>query len=176
MMFFGMSLFKSGVLTASKPPAFYRKMIFIGLPVGLSLSLIGIWQNYQHNWAMEYSMIYGFLYNLFGSIASSLAYIGIVMLIVLSPRMAGFKASMTSTGKMAFTNYILTSVICGFIFYGYGLGLFGKLEHYQQFMVIIFVWSVLIILSTIWLKHYYYGPLEWFWRYLTYGKRPPFRR
>ncbi|QQS51715.1 MAG: DUF418 domain-containing protein [Bacteroidota bacterium] len=176
MMFLGMALYKTGVLTASKPAVFYKRLIFIGLPLGMLLSIVGIRQNYEHQWAMEYSMIVGYLYNLFGSIPSSLAYIGIVMLIAISTRMAGFKASMTSTGKMAFTNYILTSILCGFIFYGYGLGLFGKLERFGQFMVVIGVWSLLILFSTLWLKRFYYGPLEWLWRYLTYGKKPPFRR
>ena len=65
-------------------------------------------------------MFFGHLYNYIGSIATSMAYIGLVMLLAKSQKFQWFKKAMTSTGKMAFTNYILMSLICGIIFYGYG--------------------------------------------------------
>jgi uncharacterized protein len=176
LMFTGMAFYKNGIVTAQKSRLFYKKMIFIGLPLGTAFSVYGIWQNFAHQWNLEYSLVLGYLYNYFGSIATSIGFIGIVMLIAKSDKFIKFKRAMTSTGKMAFTNYILMSVICGLIFNGFGLGLFGSLERFEQLLVVFGIWTILITLSVWWLKRFFYGPLEWLWRYLTYGKRPPFKR
>jgi uncharacterized protein len=76
---------------------------------------------------------------------------------------------------MAFSNYILTSLICTTIFEGYGFGFFGKLQRYQLYGIVLAVWAVILIISPIWLRHFRFGPLEWAWRSLTYWKKQPFR-
>jgi len=81
-----------------------------------------------------------------------------------------------SVGKFAFTNYLLTTLICGFIFYGHGLGKFGVVERWQQILYVLGVWTFLILFSIVWSRKYYYGPVEWLWRYLTYGNKPVFRK
>ncbi len=84
--------------------------------------------------------------------------------------------SLMAVGRMAFTNYILQSVICTFVFYGHGLGLFGRVPRTGQVLVFIGVWIFLMIFSPWWLKYYRYGPLEWLWRSLAYRSRPQMRR
>lgn len=79
-------------------------------------------------------------------------------------------------GQMALTNYILTSILCVFYFYGYGLKQYGRLEFFQLYYVVDAVWIVLLGFSTVWLRYFQFGPLEWLWRSLTYWKRQPFRR
>jgi uncharacterized protein len=76
---------------------------------------------------------------------------------------------------MAFSNYILTSLICTTIFEGYGFGLFNKLQRYQLYGVVLAVWIVILVISPIWLRYFRFGPLEWLWRSLTYWKKQPFR-
>ncbi len=76
---------------------------------------------------------------------------------------------------MAFSNYILTSIICAFIFYGFGFALFGELQRHQLYYVVAAAWAFQLIASPIWLRHFRFGPLEWLWRWLTYGKKPPMR-
>jgi uncharacterized protein len=78
-------------------------------------------------------------------------------------------------GRMAFTNYLAQSVIFGFIFYGYGLGLFGHLGASAALAIGIAVYLAQIVASTWWLKHYRFGPVEWLWRTAMYGKRQPMR-
>lgn len=77
-------------------------------------------------------------------------------------------------GRMAFTNYLLQSVVMGFIFYGYGLGLFGKLSLSAGFALVLAIYAVQIVASRWWLACFRYGPLEWLWRTLMYGAAPPF--
>ncbi|MBV8454240.1 MAG: DUF418 domain-containing protein, partial [Deltaproteobacteria bacterium] len=50
-----------------------------------------------------------------------------------------------------------------------------KLQRYQLYGVVLFVWIVILTWSPIWLRHFRFGPLEWAWRSLTYWKRQPMR-
>ena len=79
-------------------------------------------------------------------------------------------------GRMAFTNYLMQSVIFGWLFYGYGLGLFGKLGVTAALAIGIGVYILQIVFSAYWLKRYFYGPVEWLWRSVTYGTRQPLWR
>ena len=74
-------------------------------------------------------------------------------------------------GRMAFTNYVAQSVIFGWIFYGYGLGLFGRLGITAALAIGIAVYIAQVLFSAWWLRRYRYGPLEWLWRSLMYGER-----
>jgi uncharacterized protein len=79
-------------------------------------------------------------------------------------------------GQMAFTNYIVQSLIFGWIFYGYGLGLFGKLNVSTALGVGVTVYLAQVFFSRWWLGKYRFGPVEWAWRSLMYGKRQPMKR
>jgi uncharacterized protein len=78
-------------------------------------------------------------------------------------------------GRMAFTNYLAQSVILGWIFYGYGLGLFGKLGVTSALAIGLAVYFVQVPFSAWWLGRYRYGPIEWLWRTLMYGAAQPMR-
>jgi uncharacterized membrane protein YeiB len=77
---------------------------------------------------------------------------------------------------MALTDYILQSVICTTIFYGHGLGLFGRVERIEQLGIVVAIWVVQLVLSPIWLRYFLFGPLEWLWRSLTYWSVEPILR
>lgn len=79
-------------------------------------------------------------------------------------------------GRMALTNYLAQSVICTFVFYGYGLGLFGKTTALTGALTAVTVVAFQLFLSHWWLRRYRFGPVEWLWRSLTYGARQPMRR
>lgn len=79
-------------------------------------------------------------------------------------------------GRMAFTNYVSQSIIFCLIFFGYGLGLFGKWGAAQTLLLGTAIFIAQMVLSTWWLSHFQFGPLEWLWRVLTYGKALPIRR
>jgi uncharacterized protein len=79
-------------------------------------------------------------------------------------------------GRMAFTNYLMQSVIFGWVFYGYGLGLFGKLGVTTALAIGISVYILQVVFSAHWLRHFLYGPVEWLWRSAMYGTRQPLWR
>ena len=75
-----------------------------------------------------------------------------------------------SLGQMALTNYLTESVVLGFIFYGYGFGLFGRLGSASALLIGIALYIGQLVFSRLWLRHYRFGPVEWLWRSLTYGR------
>jgi uncharacterized protein len=79
-------------------------------------------------------------------------------------------------GRMAFTNYLMQSVIFGWLFYGYGLGLFGTLGEAAALAIGTGVYVLQIVLSAWWLTRFLYGPVEWLWRSAMYGTRQPLWR
>jgi uncharacterized protein len=82
-------------------------------------------------------------------------------------RLLGWAAPL---GRMAFTNYLAQSLIFGWIFYGYGLGLFGRLGVASALAIGVAVYIGQVFLSAWWLRRYRYGPVEWLWRTLMYGE------
>jgi uncharacterized protein len=78
---------------------------------------------------------------------------------------------LAAAGRMALSNYITQSIICTLIFYSYGLGLFGQVGAFVGLVISVTIWLVQLGVSVVWLKRFRYGPLEWAWRSLTYGKR-----
>jgi uncharacterized protein len=77
---------------------------------------------------------------------------------------------------MALSNYLLQSLVCTFIFYGYGLGLFGRVGAAVGLALTIVIYACQLPLSVWWLRRFQYGPAEWLWRSLTYGQAQPMRR
>jgi uncharacterized protein len=88
-------------------------------------------------------------------------------------RLLGWAAPL---GRMAFTNYLMQSLIFGWIFYGYGLGLFGRLGVASALAIGVAVYIGQVFFSAWWLRRYRYGPLEWLWRTLMYGVAQPMLR
>jgi len=105
-----------------------------------------------------------------------MAYVGLVMLSFQTNAGKKILSVLAPVGKMAFSNYILQSLIGNFVFLSPGLGYMGQIGpvYYTLFGIGVFI--IQIILSTIWLKYFNYGPLEWLWRSATYKKWQPMRK
>lgn len=84
-------------------------------------------------------------------------------------------APFAAIGRMAFTNYILHSIIFGFIFFGYGFGLFGQMGAASALLLVVLVYFFQALFSSFWLSHFRFGPLEWLWRSITYDRLQPMR-
>ncbi|OCA84312.1 hypothetical protein A8F94_16510 [Bacillus sp. FJAT-27225] len=107
-----------------------------------------------------------FFQDFFGGPLLALAYAGIVA-IYYEVRGPG-KGYVTSVGRMSMTNYLLQSLVSTFIFYGYGLGLYGQISLAQGTLMVIGGYMLQILLSKLWLRNYRFGPVEWVWRSFTY--------
>ncbi len=80
-------------------------------------------------------------------------------------------AFLAPVGRMALTNYLLQTVVCVLIFYGYGFGQYGKVGAERATLIALTIFLCQIPLSALWLSFFSYGPMEWVWRQLTYRKR-----
>ena len=81
-----------------------------------------------------------------------------------------------ATGRMPLTNYLLQTLIATWLFYGWGLGLWGRVGPALQLLIAFAIYfAIQVPLSTLWLRYFEYGPLEYVWRVGTYGRRPETR-
>jgi uncharacterized protein len=170
MMLLGLALFKWQVLSAERSRSWYLRLTLVGLLLGFLLSATGVVLNFRMQWSMEFSMFLGKQFNYVGSVSTALGYVGLVMLIVKSAYFRRFKNTFSAVGRMAFSNYILMTLICTLLFYGHGLGLFGSVERRFQALIVVGIWMVIMIISPLWLRSFRFGPLESLWRSLTYGR------
>ena len=175
MMIVGMALYKLGVPTAARSSAFYRRMVVAGFCAGLPLAATGTAYKVHSGFAWDRAIFVGGLFNYVGSVGVALAYLGLVMLMVKSDRLPGLRLRLAAMGRMALTNYIAQSILCGLVFYGHGLGLFERVGGPGQVGVVVLVWALQLAWSPWWLARFRFGPLEWLWRSLVYMQRQPLR-
>lgn len=175
MMLFGMALFKNGILKASKSNRFYLIMALIGYGIGISINYYEANLITTNNFSIV-SISKSFLTYQFGRIPTTCGHIAIIMLFVKSGILPFLQRAFAAVGQMAFTNYIMHSIICNIIFLGYGFAMYGKLQRYELYYIVISIWIFQLIFSPIWLKYFRFGPLEWMWRSLTYWKIQPFKK
>ena len=100
------------------------------------------------------------------------------LLLAYLPLLAGGPVGqrIVAAGRMAFSNYIGTSLLMALIFQGWGLGLFGELTRLQLVGAVLLGWTAMLAWSRPWLERFRQGPLEWLWRCLTYWRLFPIRR
>ncbi|GIV70042.1 DUF418 domain-containing protein [Caldilinea sp.] len=104
-----------------------------------------------------------------------LAYVSAICLLALRPSWGSRLQMLAPLGRMALSNYLLQSIVCTLIFYSYGLGLFGKVGAAWGIALTVVIYLLQIPLSQWWMSRFLYGPAEWLWRSLTYGKMQPMR-
>jgi len=176
LMLIGIALLKWRVVTGERRVSFYTKLAVFGFVVGLAVVALGVVEMRARNWDAIYSYFLGAQFNYWGSVLVALGWIGLFLLVWKSGALRGLVSRLVAVGRTAFSCYILTSLICTFVFYGHGLGLFGTVGRPGQLLVTLVVWGALLIAAPLWLSRYRFGPLEWIWRTLTYRERQPMRR
>ena len=169
-----MALFKLGVLNARRSRRFYRRLLLLGFGIGIPIAAYGVYTNFAAGWDVRYSFFLGSQFNDWASIPVALGWVGTVMLACRSTAFAQISPVLAAVGRMAFSNYILQTLICTTIFYGHGLGFFGRVDRLGQVGIVLMIWALELILSPLWLARFQFGPLEWLWRCLTYWRRQPF--
>jgi uncharacterized protein len=111
----------------------------------------------------------------FGVVPLSLAYAAAFSLLYTHYTFQKILAVLAPQGRMALTNYLMQTLIAIFTFSQVGFG-FQTLGPAAWTFFALAVFTGQVIFSTIWLKYFQYGPMEWIWRQLTYGKRLPLKK
>jgi len=104
-----------------------------------------------------------------------IAYMAAFALLLRQPDWQRRLRPLGTAGRMALSNYLFQSLVCTTIFYSYGLGWYGSVGRTAGLGLVAIIYAAQIPLSVGWLKHFRFGPVEWIWRTLTYGKRQPMR-
>lgn len=174
LMMFGMAGYKSGFFTGEWSDRAYRLFALVTVPLGLLAFTVAIWADIHSNF--DTIMVFADMVLTTVPFRIPMA-AGYAALIILLTREQGWLARrIAAAGRAAFTNYLGTSLIATFVFYGWGLGLYGYASRAQAWLLVPVVWAVMLLWSKPWLDHFRYGPLEWVWRSLARGGPQPMRR
>jgi len=155
-----------------------RKLLWWGLALGVFGMAIGL--AVEEMVAPDPPFQYfadrvGYLFYLVGLQAFSLFYASAIVLLVQRETWKHRLAPLGAVGRMSLTNYLLHTVIHVAIFFGVGLGLYGKVSPVAGVGVTFLMYASMIFLSVWWMGRFRFGPAEWLWRTLTYGKLQPMR-
>ncbi|HSC54903.1 MAG TPA: DUF418 domain-containing protein [Phnomibacter sp.] len=178
MMFVGMGLFYLGFFSNKLATSTYLMILIVGYGVGLTAGYINFYEGqvkdiaslsaYVDAWRWPHWHLYD-LRRLFVSTGHA----ALLILVYRSGLVNWLMKALANVGQMAFSNYLMQSIICTWYFYGYGFGNYNHLRFYQLYYVVLAVWVFQLIFSSIWLKYFQFGPFEWLWRSLTYWKKQP---
>jgi uncharacterized protein len=176
-MFLGMAFFKNGILLGKGSTPLYMLMCIIGFGAGLTLSYFRVQHHISSGFNyFEYTKSTAFDSFQLDRAFRTLGMLGAIMLMYKSGVFKWLFTLMRAPGQMAFTNYLMQSIIALILFYGIGFALYGQMERHQLYLIVFAIWAFQIIFSHLWLRHFRFGPFEWVWRSLTYWKLQPMRK
>lgn len=172
IMLAGMWAYRIGFFSLRFGPSVYLFTAVAGFAIAFGFDVMrwGLltdnnWDFAAYSWGQPLNHLDGY----FGAIGYA-ALVGLFVRLGVAPR------AFAAAGRMAFTNYIACSLIGTTLFYGHGLGLFGALTNLQLMGVVFATWISILIWSPLWLAKFRFGPLEWLWRSLTYGRLQPLQK
>lgn len=172
----GFWFIRSGAMrdpAAHKP--LFRRLALFGLPVGTALALASasVAVSFDPNNREQFTLASNLMQ--LANPALCLGYVGAMVLLIHLGGGARLRW-LAPAGRMALSNYLLQSMVGTLIFYGYGFGLWGRIDRIGQLLLVIAVFAVQIAISRVWLSRFHFGPMEWLWRAATYGHWPAFLR
>jgi uncharacterized protein len=177
-MVLGMALLQAGFFHGDWSRKAYAVLSAMCIPLGWCITGLGIVYNEMNEWDATALWSFGEQFNYWGSLVAAFGYLslGVLVAIVIAER-AGTIARVLSVlvipfrsvGRMALTNYISDTLIGTTYFYGHGLGKFGSLDRVHLLYMTLIIWACQLTLSTIYLRFFKQGPLEWIWHKIVYG-------
>ena len=174
-MFLGMALFRSGFFTLTWSTRRYRATIAIGYLLAAPATAWLAWKIQQSNFD---PLVLNRLeaWQQISRPLVALAHASVLLLIIRAGVAQAVVNRLSAAGRMAFSNYLMTSIITTLLFDGFGFGLYGRLSRFGELAVVAGVWVFILTWSKPWLARFHYGPFEWAWRSLVRWSPQPFLR
>jgi uncharacterized protein len=174
-MLIGMALFKNGFLSAELSFSTYLWTAVIGYLISISVTIVSLLKAHAAGFSLLVmnKWIYPTIY--ISAEAGSIATAAIVLMLYKGGAFRVLLRPFAAVGQTALSNYLFTSLLCQWIFCFGPWKLYGRLEYYQGVYVVFGVWAINLIVSSLWLRAFEFGPCEWLWRSLTYWKLQPMR-
>ncbi|AOD15390.1 DUF418 domain-containing protein [Xanthomonas fragariae] len=172
MFVLGSWFVRSGAIaTPERFPRLFATLRYGVLPLGLGAMLVSLaLEPWIDPARLDLRLSGAFALSLIAGPLMSLGYAAWVV------RLAPYLAWLAPAGRMALSNYLLQSLLCTWIFYGYGLGYFEQLSRVWQLPFALALFALQAVLSQLWLRWFHFGPMEWLWRSVTYLHLPPMWR
>lgn len=176
LMLLGMGLFRTGLFTGLWPR---RRLIAVaagGIAVGGPSTVVftlWAWQRHFPPVLMLHALASGLA---LPHLLMGLGYAALIVLAGPALLRSALGQRLVAAGRMAFSNYIGTTVVMTALFYGWGFNLIGRVPERDLWPFLIGGWALMLGWSQPWLARFRHGPLEWAWRSLTYWRVEPFRR
>ncbi|WP_449539404.1 DUF418 domain-containing protein [Ferdinandcohnia sp. Marseille-Q9671] len=168
MFLLGAFIAKAKWFEASEHIKKVKILWLVSLVVGVPMKLLPYYTD--KNPATEY------LQDTIGGPGTAILYATSIVLLMRLPVWQKILSPLAFVGRLSLSNYLLQSIVCTFIFYGYGLGLYGEVQLFTGFLLAIGIYIVQIGISYVWLKKFRFGPFEWVWRTLTYAQKVDIRK
>jgi len=171
-MLIGMALLRSGVLQMLASTHTYVLMMVLGYGIGLPLAF---WET-SALMAADFDFVLrerNLLHYDLRRLAVAMGHLGAILVFCRTCSGSWLATRLAAVGRMALSNYLGQSIICGLLFYTVGFGLYGQFTGYYLYLVVLGVWIMQIAFSNWWLGRYRFGPAEWLWKTLTYKQRQP---
>jgi len=176
LILIGMGLYRMGLFTGGISRRTLLIWGWLGVIVGMVTSYLAGQIAYSAGFPFFTTL---FVFNGLGQLPHVVTAIGLLLLLAhWGPGLAkGWLGQrFVAAGRMAFSNYLGTSIVMMLVFHGWALGLFGQFDRLELMGVVAAMWVLMLLWSKPWLSVFRFGPLEWLWRCLTYGKLLPIRR
>ncbi|ODS62815.1 MULTISPECIES: DUF418 domain-containing protein [unclassified Arenimonas] len=169
---------RSGAIARPEQHArLFWRLRWVALPVGLAMVLVSYWMLPTMDFGrLDLTASTAQSLQMLGGAVMALAYLAWFVRGLQSPVLGRWLGLLAPAGRMALTNYLMQSLVCTTIFYGYGLGYFEQLPRAWQPLFVLTLFGLQVALSHWWLARFRFGPMEWLWRAATYLQLPPMRR
>ena len=164
LMIVGILLYRLNIIQGTRELNFYKKLMFYGFGTGVPFSIYSIYLLISSEYSAEIA-ITSKIWLTLSVIPMVLGYVGLLTIMNLKLR-ESISTRLRACGKMAFTNYITQTLLGVFVLSG--LFEIGTFSRSQLVLYVIVIWGLQIYWSKPILNKWRYGPLEWFWRKLTY--------
>lgn len=179
MFLFGMYVGKRKILQEyAEHRRFVRAVGWVGFLVGVVGISLFVWQRFLLQPPVEWSLTLRAVINttaLLGLTGMTFFYVYVVSEWSLSARWRSLQHGFAAVGRTALSNYLLQNMVMNVIFMGWGLGFYGQFGPAKTMLLSVPVYLALMLLSVWWIRRFRFGPAEWLWRTLTYGKLQPMR-
>ncbi len=175
LMLLGMALYRMGFFSLKCSTRTYVLTAIIGLGISWSLTLWGCFYSIRHGFdIISTAVVLQWPYDI-TRVSGALGNAAVLLLLMRAGLFRWLLARVAAVGQMALSNYILTSLCMKTAFVWGPWHLYGYVEYYKLYYAVAAMWITNMVFSTIWLRFFRFGPIEWCWRSLTYWKRQPMR-
>ena len=174
LMLLGMAGLRSGLLAGGWPAPRLRRIAAAGYAMGLPPLAALAWRLARDGFPPLMTATVADLATMPLRWLVAAAHAALIILL-LNKGGGRLGAPIVAAGRMAFSNYLGTSLVMTALFDGWGLGLYGRIERWMLPAFVLGAWVLMLAWSRPWLGRFAHGPLEWLWRSLARGRPVPFR-